>query len=164
MILSKIISGGQTGVDQAALFAAKALGLETGGWMPKDYKTDDGPRPDLARQFGLIATQSSSYVDRTKGNVFYADGTLIFGRINSPGCKLTRKFIAEFNRPSYIIRWPSVYYLLDDSGFRTWLLDKKITILNVVGNREGKNPGIFDAVKAFLVTNISILKQWEAKP
>ena len=47
-MIGKIISGGQTGVDQAALRAAKACGIPTGGWAPKGWRTEDGPAPWLA--------------------------------------------------------------------------------------------------------------------
>lgn len=70
-MISKVISGGQTGVDQAALRAAKACGIPTGGYAPKDYMTEDGPSPWLA-DFGLIALTVSDYPRRTKANVVEA--------------------------------------------------------------------------------------------
>lgn len=56
-----IITGGQTGADQAAWRAAKACGLPTGGYMPKGYLTEDGPRPEFATEFGAVAMTTSHY-------------------------------------------------------------------------------------------------------
>ena len=73
----KIISGGQTGADQAALFAARKCGLATGGWAPKDYLTLSGPAPWLA-EYGLVEMSSSNYVARSITNVQNSDATLAF--------------------------------------------------------------------------------------
>ena len=52
-MVRKIISGGQTGADQAGLAVAKRLGIPTGGFVPKGFLTEAGPRPDLAAEYGL---------------------------------------------------------------------------------------------------------------
>ena len=52
MKISKVVSGGQNGSDQAALRAAKELQIPTGGWMPKDWMTLDGPRPEFEELYG----------------------------------------------------------------------------------------------------------------
>lgn len=70
----KIISGGQTGVDRAALDAALQLGIPCGGWCPKGRKAKDGPIPD---RYPLKETESGSYPVRTEMNVRDSDGTLI---------------------------------------------------------------------------------------
>ena len=72
----KIISGGQIGADIAALRAAKRLGLETGGWMPKGFRTKDGDHPEYAQEYGMMETQTYDYPRRTKLNVIEADCTL----------------------------------------------------------------------------------------
>jgi hypothetical protein len=75
-MIGKIICGGQTGVDQAALRAARACGIQTGGWAPRGFRTDDGPAPWLA-DFGLREHPSADYPDRTRANVGEAGLTLI---------------------------------------------------------------------------------------
>ena len=70
----RIISGGQTGADQAALDAAIALGLPHGGWLPRGRKTESGPLPP---HYSLRELRSARYRDRTDKNVRAADGTLI---------------------------------------------------------------------------------------
>jgi len=72
--LRKIISGGQTGVDRAALDAAMNLGIEIGGWCPRGRTALDGVIP---AKYPLIETHGKSYQTRTKWNVRDSDGTLI---------------------------------------------------------------------------------------
>src|SRR5262249_61482425 len=75
-MIGTVISGGQTGVDQAALRAAKVCGIPTGGWAPKGWRTEDGPAPWLA-DLGLQEHASADYPDRTRANVGDAGLTLI---------------------------------------------------------------------------------------
>src|SRR5262245_37269304 len=72
-----VVSGGQTGADQAGLIAARRFGIPTGGWMPKGFLTTTGPAPDLAREFGL-REHSGGYADRTEANLRLPAGTLRF--------------------------------------------------------------------------------------
>jgi hypothetical protein len=73
----RIVSGGQTGADQAGVEVAQRLGIATGGFMPKGFRTEDGPRPDLAARFGLAEAETSAYAERTEHNVRLADGTVV---------------------------------------------------------------------------------------
>jgi Circularly permutated YpsA SLOG family len=70
----KIVSGGQTGADQAGLRAARAAGIETGGWAPKGWDTEDGPAPWL-EDFGLIECPVTGYPARTEANGLKPFGT-----------------------------------------------------------------------------------------
>ena len=70
----KIISGGQTGADRAALDAAIELGLPHGGWLPRGRKTESGPLP---LKYNLRELDSDRYRDRTEQNIIDSDGTLI---------------------------------------------------------------------------------------
>src|SRR5690606_40779974 len=88
LILRKIISGGQQGADFGGLLAGKDLNLETGGTAPKDYRTENGSNYKLI-EFGLKEHSSFEYPPRTKQNVQDSDGTIIFGRLESPGSILT---------------------------------------------------------------------------
>jgi hypothetical protein len=150
--IGRIISGGQTGADQAGLFAARYLGLKTGGWAPKGWRTDIGPNRELLEDFGLVECKVDGYPARTKLNVHHSDATLIIGNQNSPGCTLTRRLCIEEEKPVFCIPWktgdqiPSIY------GFRALILsNSSIKTLNVAGNRERTNPGIFSTCLAFLV-------------
>jgi hypothetical protein len=71
MKIARLVSGGQSGVDRAALDVALALGIPCGGWCPKGRKAEDGER------YPLKETPSAGYSQRTRWNVRDADGTLI---------------------------------------------------------------------------------------
>jgi hypothetical protein len=133
-----------------ALAAAKELGLKTGGTAPRGYRTDDGPNIDLCLIYGLEASFSSNYATRTATNVLASDGTLLFGRLDSAGTRLTRE-LCQFHNKSFIhIFWIERHQTVP-SQFIEWLHNNNIKILNVAGNRERKNPGISQATKNFLI-------------
>jgi hypothetical protein len=150
-MLEKIISGGQTGADQGGLEAAMLLGLQTGGIMPRGFKTEAGPRPSFAAKFNLLADFSPAYQPRTRLNILAADATLIFGNTKSPGSALTINLCLDLSRPFRIIPFPCAkIYLTQKSYLLSWLEELDITILNVAGNRESTNPGIQIFVRDFL--------------
>ncbi len=157
MSLTRIFSGGQTGADQAGWRAAKKARLETGGWMPAGFKTEDGPRPEFAMLYGAKSHASASYRDRTIANIRPADLTLIFGYQASPGGKLLHREASHLNHPVVAIRSrlevsPSVVASL----ISEWIGN---TTVNVAGNRESSNPGIGAWVEAYLDEVFSILKE-----
>lgn len=86
----KVISGGQTGVDVLALEIAKELGIETGGWMPYGFMTEDGPKPEMADLYVVREYPRSGYPPRTKQNVEDADLTIWYGTTDSPGFRCTK--------------------------------------------------------------------------
>src|SRR5262245_4392293 len=90
-MIERVVSGGQTGADQAGLAVAKRLGIPTGGCMPRGWLTEAGPRPDLAVEYGLEETGTAAYSERTERNVLLADGTVVFGDARSIGSMLTIK-------------------------------------------------------------------------
>ena len=96
----KIISGGQAGVDVGALKAAQAAGLKTGGWMPRGWLTEDGPRPEYAELYGMLECPIGGYPARTEMNIENADATLILaGDVLSPGTKLTAQICQKLGKP-----------------------------------------------------------------
>ena len=96
-MIKKIISGGQTGADQAGLDVAIELSIPHGGWIPKGRKTENGILP---AKYKLTEMNSTSYPKRTEKNVLDSDGTVIFttGSLTG-GSALTRKFANKHNRP-----------------------------------------------------------------
>jgi hypothetical protein len=157
-----IVSGGQTGADQGALAAAGTIGLETDGWMPRGFRTQAGPRPDIAARYGLREHASPYYPPRPKANVLLGDATLVFGDPSSAGCRLTLRLCKQHSKPHHIVCWPqpiavdfvavnSTFVPVDQLNFREWLWVHAPTVLNVAGNREESNPGIHDACRDFLV-------------
>lgn len=150
-MITHLISGGQTGADQGALNAASYLGIRTGGWVPKGWRTDEGPAPWLAG-FNCKEHGSSQYAPRTIANVREADATLWFGDPDSPGGGLTLDTVRMEGQPYRI--FPLISDGLYQSTAKTIqeFLAKypEIKRLNVAGNRESTNPGIGAFVNAVL--------------
>jgi len=146
--VTKVISGGQTGADQAGLTAAVVLGLETGGWVPVGFRTENGPFRGLA-SLGL-QEHGRGYRPRTVRNVREADGTVWFGRITSPGAKLTMGEAHRQDTPLFVVHTPSTPV----QSFQTWLREWDIHTLNVAGNRESTNAGIHQWAHDFLVATL----------
>jgi hypothetical protein len=144
----KIVSGGQTGVDRAALEWAVANNLPYGGWCPRGRKAEDGPIPDC---FQLTETTSSSYPVRTRWNIRDSGGTAIFS--DNPkltgGTKLTRELVRQLGKP--------LLHLCVEQGvveaarqLRSFVESNGITVLNVAGPRASGEPDTGKFVKAVL--------------
>lgn len=142
MIIQQVISGGQTGVDQAALRAARVCGITTGGWAPKGWRTHAGPAPWLA-EYGLVEHYSPNYRERTLQNVRFADATLILGNTSSPGSSLTKRYCVSHLSPYLLVPCKPGHdihpYI---AKITAWIAVVKPRVLNVAGNREETNPGI----------------------
>jgi hypothetical protein len=151
-MIRKIISGGQSGADIGGLIWAKANGRETGGFIPKTFRTENGNKPEYAEMYNLVETQDTGYNLRTRMNVMTSDGTLIFGNEHSPGCSLTKKYCIDYKKPFVIVEWRSNYPKIGTTPKYTneWIIKNNILVLNIAGNRESSNPGIQDALIAFL--------------
>jgi hypothetical protein len=139
---TKIVAGGQWGADVGGLLGAKAVGIETGGVAPKGWKTERGPNPWLA-SLGLVESHSTNYKVRTLANVQNADGTALFGDMTSPGSKLTLDLLWDRQIP-YIVN-PSVQEL------REFIINERIKVLNIAGNRESVSPGLQDKVRTLII-------------
>ena len=147
MKISKIISGGQTGVDRAALDAAISLGLEHGGFCPKGRVAEDGIIPV---EYKMDELDTEEYSVRTMKNVQCSDGTFILhqGEITG-GTALTDEFCKIKKKPLLIIN------ILDEFkkirvNFNTWLETNIITILNIAGPRESEGQ-IYKKAKDLLI-------------
>ncbi|HEY1190610.1 MAG TPA: putative molybdenum carrier protein [Gemmata sp.] len=148
MNLKRVISGGQTGADRAALIAAKAAGLETGGWMPRGFRAQDGNRPEFAERYGIREHESDRYPPRTALNVKEADATVRFATDwESPGEVLTLKLIKRYGRPHLDVTPGGPAAPADVAA---WLVRHDVRVLNVAGNSERTAPGIEARVTAFL--------------
>ena len=145
IVVSKIVSGGQTGADRAALDSAIELGVPHGGWLPKGRKAEDGP---LSMRYQLKELRSGGYPKRTEMNVLDSDGTLIFshGKL-SGGSKLTRTLARRFNRPLLHINLDRVPFQEAVDQTKQWAADHSIRVLNVAGPRASEDSRIYQAVK-----------------
>ena len=139
------MSGGQTGVDRAALEAALAFGLGCGGWCPLGRTAEDGL---IDLRYPLRETPSSSYPQRTEWNVRDSDGTLVLTRGRARGgTALTISLARRQVRPLLVLdlaRSP------DPAEVTRWAEEYDIATLNVAGSRESQQPGIQAEARAFL--------------
>ena len=143
----RIVSGGQTGVDRAALDVALELDLPCGGWCPKGRRALDGPIP---LRYPLQETQSADYSVRTRLNVRDSDGTLILncGELGG-GTAYTVKVAQELGKPFLVV---SLDDPADPGSVRQWLENSAIRTLNVAGPRENKCPGIYRQARIYLLS------------
>ena len=148
MPLELVISGGQTGADQAGWRAAKAVGIATGGWMPRGFLTEDGPRPEFAEMYEAKQATSTAYPERTRLNAWSGDITLWFGDPSSRGGKVTLKECGINLRI-----WPGhSQFDWKVAQVAEWISRPLpgCRILNIAGNRESVAPGIGEWVEAYM--------------
>lgn len=141
-----IISGGQTGVDRAALDVAIELEIDHSGWCPKGRKAEDGKIPD---HYNLTESSSNDYKQRTLLNIQDSDGTLILFRadIRTPGTGWTMRKAQELGKPVFLMSNLNKSSLKE---FLSWIKSHQIVRLNVAGPRESKCPGIYNNAVAGL--------------
>lgn len=139
MMIKKIVSGGQTGVDRAGLDAAIQHNIPHGGWCPRGRRAEDGRIDD---KYQLVETAGQDYAIRTESNVRDSDGTLILniGRLEG-GTAYTAHIAELLHKPCLII---DISASPDTAEVLGWLKDYNIQILNIAGPRESKCPGIYD--------------------
>lgn len=143
-----IVSGGQTGVDRAALDVAIAHGVEHGGWCPAGRRAEDGP---LDARYHLTETERDGYRARTVWNVRDSDATLILNLGELEGGSLETQRIAERRgKPVRVVQLDSPVTDADLEALRTWLRVNAVARLNVAGPRESKRPGVYQAAHALL--------------
>ncbi len=144
----KIVSGGQTGVDRAALDWAIANGLPHGGWCPRGRLAEDGTIPE---RYALEELPDGGYRQRTKANVRDSDGTLILNLDElEGGTLLTRQFAERLNKPWKVVQVDEGLLSGEVESVVIWLAELRIQTLNVAGPRESKRPGVYAATLAFL--------------
>jgi len=137
-MITQIVSGGQTGVDRAALDVALECGMACGGWCPKDRQAEDGPIP---ARYPLHETPEAGYAQRTEWNVRDSDGTLVLTQGQpTGGTAMTVAIAARLGKPCLILdrdTQPSV------DQVKAWVAQHHIRVLNVAGPRESTIPGMY---------------------
>jgi hypothetical protein len=142
--VGRLVSGGQTGVDRAALDVALRLGIPCGGWCPAGRWAEDGPIPPL---YPLRETPSADPAQRTAWNVRDSDATLILLRGEAAGgTKHTLDEARSMNRPLFIHDLGAPPTL----ALAAWLESAAVRTLNVAGPRESECPGIYAEAFALL--------------
>lgn len=148
--LRKIVSGGQTGVDRAALDVAIFLDIEHGGWCPRGRRAEDGQIDTIYR---LSETAESDYSVRTEQNVIDSDGTLIVCQGPATGgTKLTLRLARSHKRPLLTIDLADPLSLEQQADrVIEWINQNHVQVVNVAGPRESSSPGIGELVEELLV-------------
>jgi hypothetical protein len=143
-MIKRIISGGQTGADRAALDFAIKMGLPHGGWVPKGRMAEDGPIPD---RYHLVEMRTKSYPKRTEQNVIFSDGTLILthGKLTG-GSRLTKEFAENQKKPCLHIDLNEEVEYEAAVHIDDWAQEHGIEELNVAGPRASKDPKIYSKV------------------
>jgi hypothetical protein len=144
----KIISGGQTGADRAALDVALELKLPCGGWCPADRRAEDGP---IDKRYPLVSLAKGGYRERTRQNVIDSDGTVIlsFGALTG-GSKLTAGFARQLKKPCLIIDARTATPTEAAVMLAVFLLRHRIQTLNIAGPRGSGQPKIYSYVSQTL--------------
>ncbi|HTX64508.1 MAG TPA: putative molybdenum carrier protein [Opitutaceae bacterium] len=145
-MIAKLVSGGQTGADRAALEFALAHDLPHGGWCPRGRRAEDGPLPDRYR---LRETPSDNYAQRTEWNVRDSDGTVTFSLAPGigGGSALTAECAKRLGKP-WLHLTPTDPE--PDQMLRDFVSTHRIARLNVAGPRASEEPGVGDFVRAVL--------------
>ncbi len=144
MSIQKIVSGGQTGVDRAALDAALSAGITVGGWCPRGRRAEDGP---IDAAYPLCETPSDEYAQRTAWNVRDSDGTLILIRDEARGgTALTAEEAKRRGKPLLQTKINDA----SASDVFAWADEHGVQVLNVAGPRAREAPGIYAAAKSLL--------------
>ena len=150
----KIISGGQTGVDRAALDVAIDRDIPCGGWCPQGRTAEDGI---IDKHYPLRETPSQDYTQRTRWNVRDTDATLIlYQQPLEGGTLLTNEYALKMGKPCFIAD------LAKDDVFTLivkWIGGEQIHVLNVAGPRESQRPGIYKKAYATLDQLLTRLNQ-----
>jgi len=155
----RIISGGQTGVDRAALDFALENKIDCFGWCPKGRKAEDGVIP---LSYPLKETGTSGYEKRTLKNIEESQGLLVFlDGEQDKGTILAIDHAEKQNKPIYIIHL-SMNVEDQETGILELLEDHQVTTVNIVGPRESNSPGIYQKTKSFLEELLFRLR--EVKP
>ena len=145
-MIAKLVSGGQTGADRAALDFALARGLPHGGWCPRGRRAEDGPLP---ARYRLRETPSDDYAQRTEWNVRDSDGTVTFSLAPglSGGSVLTAECAKRMGKP-WLHLTPTDPE--PDQKLHNFVTAHHIATLNVAGPRASEEPGVGDFVRAVL--------------
>jgi hypothetical protein len=144
-MFTKILSGGQTGVDRAALDIALERGLPCGGWCPQGRRAEDGP---IAPRYPLDETPTRNYTERTQRNVRDSDGTLVLTRGSlQGGTALTVRLARRMKKPCLVL---DLEQPPDVANVRQWAELNGVKVLNVAGPRASERPGIAVQAGRFL--------------
>ncbi len=150
MRVRRIVSGGQTGVDRAALDVSIELGIPCGGWCPKGRFAEDGSIPAC---YPLRETPLDEYAQRTEWNVRDSDATLILTwGPPAGGTAFTADMTRKWDRPSLTV---DLQEPVDLPAVRQWISTVRARVLNVAGPRASRGPYVYPEARQFLLALFS---------
>jgi hypothetical protein len=153
-MIEKIISGGQTGADQAALDIAMKWNIPHGGWLPKGRLTEAGR---LSERYNMQEMPTESYAARTEQNVIDSDGTLILSHGPlSNGSKYTKIMAEKHSKPCLHVDLNETDVINAARNAYDWVVNFKIQNLNVAGTRASTDPSIYQVV-THVLTNLLVM-------
>jgi len=160
-VLTKVISGGQNGVDQAGVEAAKQCGFQTGGTAPKGFITLDGPRPDLFDLYGIKEHPTrADYPPRTYENARDSDATIrLFRDPTTRGETLTQKAVDQYGKMSLDVDFRSPPTV---KSVAFWIVKHDFTCVNIAGNSLRSSPGIYEEALTYLTQVFNEVKRLES--
>eukprot|EP01061_Rhynchopus_euleeides_P026874 TRINITY_DN4374_c0_g2_i1.p1 TRINITY_DN4374_c0_g2~~TRINITY_DN4374_c0_g2_i1.p1 ORF type:complete len:203 (+),score=30.86 TRINITY_DN4374_c0_g2_i1:233-841(+) len=153
-IVRKVVSGGQTGVDRAALDAAFALQLPMGGWCPKGRRAEDG---SIDSKYPLVETPTRNYKQRTEWNVRDSDATLILVwkvMQKGGGTELTAKFAEKHRKPFLVVDISTGYSPSSAATLDGFLDEHAVEVLNVAGPRESDTVPVYESSLGYLTSHL----------
>jgi hypothetical protein len=160
-MIKKIISGGQTGADRAALDVALKYNIPHSGWIPKGRRAEDRPLPEIYR---LKEMPTNSYAARTEQNVIDSDGTLIIvhGKMTG-GTDYTRQMTLKHKKELLGIDLNLISHYDAASLIVSWIKLQRVQVINVAGPRASEDPRIYSDVIRILDQVIQVLANEERK-
>jgi len=156
-MIEKIISGGRSGAEQAALDASIKLGIAYGGWIPKEGHGTI--RPDAAR-YNLLEMPTANQTEAQKKNIRESDGTLILshGTLSSK-LENTAKSTRRYSTPLLQVDLNNTSAFNAASLINDWIIDNDLTTLHVTGPSENEDekiyPSTLDILQAVYFLNLT---------
>lgn len=145
----KIVSGGQTGADRAALDAALEAGVEAGGWVPRGRLAEDGVIP--LSYPNLEETRTEAIQERTRRNVESSDGTVVV--VHGPvrgGTAYTVSVAEELKKPLLVLDLTKLTLPRAAEILKAWCAEHRIAVLNAAGPRASEDPGIYGPARRLI--------------
>ena len=151
--LLKIVSGGQTGVDRAALDWALANGAACGGWCPLGRLAEDGI---IDLRYPLRETPENDPAQRTEWNVRDSDGTLIVSLAKRlvGGTRLTEVLAERLAKPHLVLAKTDGDLFAQVEALRRFIAENSIQVLNIAGPRASGEPSVGEYVRSLLNATI----------